>query len=481
MTRLLLFALSSMALLTASGEQFRPTFHFSPAKNWTNDPNGAVYYRGEYHLFYQYNPFGDVWGHMSWGHAVSKDLLHWNHLPIALAEENGAMIFSGSVVVDPNTSGLCIASPDCLIAIYTSHTPALQTQHIAVSNDLGRTWKKYAANPVIDLGMKDFRDPKVFRHADKWVMVVAIPLEQKVRFFASTDLKKWDVLSDFGPQGATNGAWECPDLFPLPVSGESGNSKWVLSVNVNPGASAGGSGNQYFIGEFDGKNFRNSNSADVKLWADWGKDFYASTSFSDVPRKDGRRIWIAWFSNWLYAREEPTSPFRGIMTVPRTLSLRQTKDGLRLAQTPVAELSKLRRRKIEMHEVTIAQANRRLERFASTAYELQTNLSNASLRLRIGPEGEQTLVGFEKDKLFMDRTHSGNVGFNKEFPGIHRAPCVPGNVRVLVDSSSVEIFAGNGEVVMSDRIFPSTRSTGLQFKGVPSARISFTLWTLAGK
>ena len=334
MTRALILTSVALVLLQSAEEPYRPRFHFSPPKNWTNDPNGAVYYRGEYHLFYQHNPFGKVWGHMSWGHAVSKDLVHWQNLPVALAEENGVMIFSGSVVADPNTSGLCVAAPDCLVAIYTAHTPASQTQHIAFSNDRGRTWTKYSGNPVIDLGLKDFRDPKVFRYGSHWVMVVALPLDHKVRFFSSSNLKNWTPLSDFGPAGATGGVWECPDLFPL-------GQKWVLSVNINPGAPNGGSGDQYFVGDFDGRRFSNANAVDTTLWADWGKDFYASTSFSDVP---GRRIWIAWFSNWLYAREEPTAPFRGMMTIPRTLGLRQTNNGLRLTQTPVAELDQLRGR-----------------------------------------------------------------------------------------------------------------------------------------
>jgi len=468
MIRALMLTSVLTILLQASDEPYRPQFHFSPPRNWTNDPNGAVYYRGEYHLFYQHNPFGDVWGHMSWGHAVSKDLFHWQHLPVALAEENGVMIFSGSVVVDPNTSGLCVGSPDCLVAIYTAHTPELQAQHIAVSNDRGRTWKKYSGNPVIDLGMKDFRDPKVFRYAGKWLMVVALPMEHKIRLFSSVNLKQWQPLSDFGPAGATGGAWECPDLFQL-------GQKWLLSVNINPGAPDGGSGNQYFVGDFDGNRFINSNSADTQLWADWGMDFYASTSFSDVP---GRRIWIAWFSNWLYAREEPTTPFRGMMTVPRTLALKLTTEGLRLVQTPVAELDKLHGRKIELRSLTIAEANRKLTTFAAESYDLSADLTSASLRLRVGPQGEQTVVGFKRGEVFVDRTHSGNIAFNKEFSAIHRAHANSGRVRILVDRSSVEVFAADGETVISDRIFPGPKSNGLQFEGDPSTPVSLTLWTL---
>ena len=219
-----------------------------------NDPNGLVFFEGEYHLFYQHNPEGDRWGHMSWGHAVSTDLLHWRHLDVALREENGVMIFSGSALVDrEDRSGLCGGRP-CLVAVYTGHTPERQTQNIAASRDRGRTFTKYAGNPVLDLGRKDFRDPKVFWHAEtkRFVMVAVLPDEHKVRFFGSRDLKRWETLSDFGPAGATGGVWECPDLFELPVEGEPGVTRYVLDVDINPGGVARGSGGQYFVGTFDG-------------------------------------------------------------------------------------------------------------------------------------------------------------------------------------------------------------------------------------
>jgi fructan beta-fructosidase len=269
-------------------EPFRPQFHFSPARNWMNDPNGLVYYKGEYHLPYQYNPFGDEWGHMSWGHAVSRDLVRWQHLTIAIPEANGVMVFSGSAVVDwNNSSGLCTGSTltdrSCLIAIYTRYTGKEQNQDLAYSNDRGRTWTRYPGNPVIDLHLADFRDPKVCdepRH--RWVMVTALSPQHKLRFWGSTDLKHWTALSDFGPADAVGGNWECPDLFQLPVEGEPGQTRWVLSVNVNPGGVAGGSGDQYFVGRFDGTHFTNENPSAQALWADYGKDFCASTSFSDI-------------------------------------------------------------------------------------------------------------------------------------------------------------------------------------------------------
>src|SRR5262249_9220857 len=261
-----------------------------------NDPNGLVFFEGEYHLFYQHNPFGDRWGHMSWGHAVSPDMLHWKHLPVTLREENGIMVFSGSAVVDwKDTSGFCGGRP-CLVAIYTGHQEHLQTQNVAYSTDRGRTFTKYRGNPVIDLGLKDFRDPKVFWHEPtaRWIMAAVLPDLHKVRFFASRDLKRWETLSDFGPAGATGGVWECPDLYPLPVEGEPGAPRWLLDVDINPGGPQGGSAGQYFVGTFDGTRFVNDNPAETTLWVDHGKDFYATQSFSDIPPRDGRRIWMGW-------------------------------------------------------------------------------------------------------------------------------------------------------------------------------------------
>ena len=336
-------------------EQYRPQYHFTPASNWMNDPNGMVYHDGEYHLFYQYNPFGDRWGHMSWGHAVSPDLLHWEHLPVAIPESEGVMAFSGSAVVDwNNTSGFGTADEPPLVAIYTGHTGERQSQYLAYSTDRGRTWTVYDGNPVLDIGLKDFRDPKVFWHdeQERWVMVVALPDQYRVSFYASPDLKEWTHLSDFGPAAAVGGIWECPDLFQLPVDGDPDNTRWVLIVNLNPGSMAGGSGTQYFIGDFDGTHFTAEAPAagttsegmamEAALWADYGKDFYAAVSWSDIPEEDGRRIWLGWMSNWQYANDIPTSPWRSAQSIPRTLELRTTPEGLRMVQRPVEELQTLR-------------------------------------------------------------------------------------------------------------------------------------------
>ncbi len=242
---------------TTYQELFRPQFHFTPAQNWMNDPNGLVYDNGEYHLFYQYNPFGNTWGNMSWGHAVSKDLVHWTQLPVAIPAEGDELIFSGSAVVDKdNTAGF---GAGAMVAIYTSARPNSQAQSLAYSLDHGRTWTKYAGNPVLDIGSSEFRDPKVFWYAagHKWVMAVSKAQEHKIALYSSANLKTWTHMSDFGPANDTNGAWECPDLFPLQLDG--GQTKWVLVVNINPGGIAGGSGTQYFVGDFDGTTFTADN------------------------------------------------------------------------------------------------------------------------------------------------------------------------------------------------------------------------------
>ena len=271
-------------------ETYRPQFHFTPAQNWMNDPNGLVYYKGEYHLFYQYNPFGDTWGHMSWGHAVSRDLVHWQHLPVAIPEQGDEMVFSGSAVVDyDNTSGFGTADNPAMVAIFTAAKPGNQSQALAYSLDRGRTWTRYAGNPVLDIGSGEFRDPKVFWYAPehKWVMAVSMAVERKIRLYSSPDLKHWTLMSDFGPANATGGVWECPDLFPLAVDGDPSKTKWVLVVNLNPGGIAGGSGAQYFVGDFDGTRFtRRRRAGDYTPPAG---ELFAGFEGSDYGALDGHR------------------------------------------------------------------------------------------------------------------------------------------------------------------------------------------------
>jgi fructan beta-fructosidase len=434
-----------------------------------NDPNGLVFHDGEYHLFYQHNPFGDTWGHMSWGHAVSRDLLHWEHLPVALSEEDGIMIFSGSAVVDwENTSGFGMDGNPPLIAIYTGHSETEQTQNLAFSTDRGRTWTKYEGNPVLSIGSLEFRDPKVFRHepTKRWIMVVVLADRQKVRFYGSPNLKHWTHLSDFGPAGATDGAWECPDLFPLPVEGEPESSKWVLKVDVFKSVNA-----QYFVGDFDGERFIQEDNLPVWLCADHGADFYAAQSWSDEP--NGRRIWIGWLNNWHYANVIPTSPWRGSFSVPRELRLRRVQESLRLVQQPVEELKQLRQ---EFYHVTgkdIATVNAQLSALpVNLALEINVGFALESaqefgIKICTGKD-EETLIGYEARtrQIFVDRRNAGEGTFSDQFPAVHRAPLAPqgGKIKlhIFVDSCSVEVFGSEGEAVISDLIFPHSQSATLE-------------------
>jgi fructan beta-fructosidase len=484
----LLLCASALHAAELYHEPWRPQFHFTSATNWMNDPNGMVFFDGEYHLFYQCNPFGDKWGHMSWGHAVSQDLVRWEHLPIALYEENEVMIFSGSAVVDwTNTSGFGKDGQPPMVAIYTGHytKKPIQNQHVAYSNDRGRTWTKFAGNPVLDIGEKDFRDPKVMWHEStkRWVMTLAWPLHRTVRFYSSTNLREWTHLSDFGPAGSTTGIWECPDLFPLRVEGQPGLEKWALIVNVGSGAPAGGSGCQYFVGDFDGKQFTLDASfpasKDAALWADWGRDFYAAVSWSDIPKSDGRRLWLGWMSNWEYANDVPTSPWRSAMSVPRELTFRRTSSGLRLVQRPVAEMLKLREgapRRFSGGTLAAAASWLHEQQHLPPLLDIEltftgvTTKSSCTLHFHTSPDEATTLtLDGERARMTVDRTRSGKTDFHPKFPGRDEAPLriAEGGVtlRLLVDTSSIEVFAQSGEIVLTKLIFPSVGPRRLSLTG----------------
>jgi sucrose-6-phosphate hydrolase SacC (GH32 family) len=453
-------------------QPYRPQFHFSPQMHWTNDPNGLVYFEGEYHLFFQFNPFGDQWGHMSWGHAVSRDLIHWEQLPVAIPEANGIAIFTGSTVIDEhNTSGFCKAGKACMVAIYTGYTAeskgknSLQTQNIAYSNDRGRTWTKYSGNPVLDLHMTDFRDPKVLWsvQSKQWIMAVSLPNDHKVAIYGSPDLKNWKPVSQFGPAGATGGQWECPELFPLPVEGKPGQSRWVLKVGLNPGGLQGGSGEQYFIGQFDGKAFTNENPAALTLWTDYGKDCYCALTFNNLP-KTHSPVMLGWMDNWQYAANLPTSPWRGQMTLPRKLALRQTSEGVRLFQAPIDELQSL-----AVSHVSVS-GNAQLTK--GHTYQLQSSISlgkaaEAGWKI-LADGGNYTLIGYDKSKsvVYVDRTHSGTTPVSKDFPARIEAPLALKDqlsLDIVVDRSSVELFANQGAVTMTDLVFPNAGANRLEF------------------
>lgn len=468
-------------------EKYRLAYHFSPEQNWMNDPNGLVYYKGEYHMFYQYNPEGTTWGNMSWGHAVSTDLVHWEHLPVALEMEDGVMIFSGSAVVDQNnTSGLCdTADGSCMIAIYTAHTDSLQTQAIAYSNDKGRTWTKYEHNPVLDLNKKDFRDPKVFWYEEgkKWVMAVALPQEHKIQFYESPNLKAWELMSEFGPQGFVDGIWECPDLFELEVKG-SNQKKWVLLVSYNTDAE--GSDMQYFVGDFDGTKFTNDNTDDLVLTLDYGRDFYAGVTWNNAP--DEKRLLIGWFNNWQYANVIPTSTWRSAQSIVRELNLQEFPEGIRLVQHPVEALQKLRQTHTHEEDINLKEGDSvlslsnikstQMEIIAEFAYEAIDTPSEADvLASEFGfkvfkGENQETVIGYDvaSQSLFVDRTLSGDTTFADNFAvkTVGLMPTDSGTVKlhIYVDHSSVEVFGNDGYIVMSNRIFPDPQQDAVEVYAV---------------
>lgn len=444
----------------------RPAYHYAPERNWMNDPNGLVYYDGEYHMFYQYNPHGERWGHMSWGHAVSRDLMSWEELPVAIPEADEVMAFSGSAVIDwNNTSGFGKDGRPPMIAIYTGANAKTnnQSQYLAYSNDRGRTFTIHGK--VLDIGSSEFRDPKVFWHAGtkRWVMAVVLAVENKVSFYTSADLKDWTHASDFGPQGARGKNWECPDLFELPVAGgRPGEKRWVLSINLGDNAVAGGSGGHYFVGDFDGTKFTPAPGwGDKPRWMDWGADFYAAVSWNDMPASDPRRIWIGWANNWDYAQDVPTYPARGLMTVPRTVRLLKTANGYHIAQAPVSELERWRTdhktaSRIRLGDqpvglpVTGGAVELKLEIDTGTAEQLALVLTDA--------KGYRTLIGVTPaaNEVFIDRTRSG-PRFHDRFTGRHAAPVdlKSGKVklRVLVDESIIELYVNDGSATITDRFF----------------------------
>ena len=471
---------------TGNREKFRPTYHFSPLYGWMNDPNGMVYKDGEYHLFYQYNPYGSKWGNMSWGHAISQDLVNWKHLPVAIAPDALGTIFSGSAVVDfDNTAGF---GAGAIIAIYTQNSDR-QVQSIAYSTDNGRSFIKYENNPVLVSEANDFRDPKVFWYegTQRWVMLLAVG--QEMQIFSSPNLKEWTYESSFGEgYGAHGGVWECPDLFELPVEGTN-EKKWVLLCNLNPGGPFGGSATQYFIGSFDGKKFSCDNQPNVTKWMDWGKDHYATVTWSDAP--DNRRIAIAWMSNWQYANDVPTSQYRSPNSIPRDLSLFAIDGGIYLQSAPSPELLKLRgvskKRSFKVNGTRIVKD---LIPNNEGAYEIELSLKNQQAEI-IGfrlynDKGEEVDMQYDmKEKKFsMDRRKSGEVSFNENFPMLTWT-AIEGDkdemkLRLFVDRSSVEAFGDGGRFAMTNQVFPSEPYNHISFysKGGAYKVDSFVVYKL---
>lgn len=467
-------------------EPHRPQIHFSPATQWTNDPNGMVFFDGEYHLFYQHYPESPVWGPMHWGHAISTDLVHWEHMPIAIYPDSLGYIFSGSAVVDwNNTTDFGTNESPAMVAMYTYHDPVAreaktgthETQGIAYSTDRGRTWTKYEENPVLlNPGSPDFRDPKLIWDQERNHWLLALAVQDHTAFYSSPDLKSWTHLSDFGyTLGDHDGVWECPDFFPIQVEGTE-DMKWVLLLSINPGGPNGGSATQYFVGDFDGTTFTLDPQfeQDVQnnegVWIDYGKDNYAGVTWSDIPEEDGRRIFIGWMSNWQYANLVPTEAWRNAMTVPRSLTLANTAAGYRLRSTPVEEMSSLVSGEKEVLEVAGFSNGDILAEWG------EDNYGGMRLSLEFAPNptgqvgielsnslGETVKIGFDPSdqQFFIDRTAAGDHSFSEEFAKeVQKAPRTLGNdqsitMDFILDVSSVELFADQGATVMTSIHFPT--------------------------
>lgn len=473
-------------MITDNEKSYRPSIHFTPRSGWMNDPNGMVFYNGVYHLFYQHNPNAPVWGPMHWGHATSKDLIHWEHQPIAIYPDSIGTIFSGSAVLDiHNTSGFGNNGKAPLVAIYTQHNmdaekagrDDYQNQSISYSNDEGKTWTAYAGNPVIHTPhLKDFRDPKVFWHAPSKHWIMSLAVGPFIEFYSSANLKDWKKESQVGGEGmgVHDGNWECPDLLSFPIT-ENGKQKnvWVLIVNVNPGAPNKGSGTQYFVGDFDGHSFT---PYDKKAkWMDYGPDNYAGVTWSNTGE---RKILAGWMSNWLYAQVVPTEKWRSGLTIPRDLQL--TKIGMEyyLVSSPIKELQQIESKKtnLNIHLVNHDLQNNneaiiidnqilapmRLQLGFTQATQFDIVLSNA--------KGEQVVIGFDPllNQYYIDRTHSGLTTFHKDYAAKSFAPrlSTAKNIKLdlIIDKASVELFADEGVSVMTSLFFPTEQYNKIELR-----------------
>ena len=440
---------------TGYNEQYRPQIHFTPAKNWMNDPNGMVYVDGTYHLFYQYNPQGNGWGNMSWGHATSTDLIHWKEQAVALTRDELGDIFSGSAVIDKdNTAGF---GAGAMVALYTSASGA-QQQSLAYSTDGGVNFTRYSGNPVIKNNDDNLRDPKVFWHADskQWVMALAKGWAKGVELYGSSDLKNWHHLSTFviNLPGRPNFQWECPDLI------QFGN-KWVLIVSVNPGGPILGSGMMYFVGDFDGKEFK-ADALDYPLWLDYGMDNYAGVTWSNTG---DRRIMIGWMNNWNYAGDVPCSPWRSAMTLPRELKLTEL-SGKPLLCSPVVS---------EIDRIAGSWQNVGTTIDAKDAYQLRLTLNldkNSTVTLSNSQDERYVIdINASARTLTAHRTAaSGKTSFNGSFsiPSMQAPLNVEGDkvtIDFFVDRSSVEIITKDGTMSMTNLVFPQSIYNQLSVTG----------------
>ena len=459
---------------TTNREKYRPVYHHTPLYGWMNDPNGMFYKDGVWHLYFQHNPYGSKWQNLSWGHSSSKDLINWTPEPEALEPNGLGMVFSGSCALDTNnTAGY---GKDAVLGLYTS-ADVSQTQSLVWSKDNGKTFEFYPANPIITLE-SEARDPNMFwdEKAGQWVLLLAHALEHEMLVFTSPDMKEWTLQSSFGKGiGAQGGVWECPDLFKLKVDGTD-EEKWVLICNLNPGGPFGGSATQYFVGDFDGKTFKADTDSEGKIptkWMDYGKDHYATVSWSDAP--DNRRTVIGWMSNWQYAAEVPTMQYRSANTLPRDLSLFRAPDGnIYLSSAPSPELLALR----DKLSVNVKKANIRKKAVRYSLPEANSGVceilldvdarKSEQINFIIANKGGEKVV-MEYDvadhTLSFDRRESGNVDFSQDFPAVTVSPTFEDNgkisLRIFIDRSSIEVFGNNGQFVMTNLVFPERPYTSL--------------------
>ena len=463
-------------------EKHRPLYHHTPAYGWMNDPNGMFYKDGVWHLCFQHNPYGSVWGNLSWGHSTSTDLVHWKYEGDPVMPDAWGLIFSGSAVVDKdNTAGF---GRDAIVAFYTSAKPTPwgdnQMQCMAYSTDGGKTFTKYENNPVLTSTERDFRDPKVFWYAPgkHWVMMLAVG--QEMQIYSSANLKDWKYESSFGAkQGAHGGVWECPDLVELPVEGTK-EKRWVLICNINPGGPFGGSATQYFVGTFDGKKFTNQYPTKTK-WMDYGKDHYATVTFSNAP--GGRCVAMGWMSNWQYAAIVPTKQYRSANTIARDLSLYRQGGDLLLRCAPSKEIEAARQAKnsLKKFDVKDAYSIENLLDGNEGAYEIELEIKNNGAEKMVftlqNAKGESVLMYYDvaTRQFVMDRSDSGETSFSRDFPAMTVAPAPDVNdvkLRLFVDRSSIEAFGDGGKFVMTNLVFPSEPYNSMKFESV---RGSFTV------
>ena len=463
-------------------EKYRPVYHHTPAYGWMNDPNGMFYKDGVWHLYFQHNPYGSVWGNLAWGHSTSTDLVHWQYEGDPVMADALGLIFSGSSVVDKdNTAGFGAGT---IVSFYTSAKSSpwgdVQMQSMAYSTDGGKTFTKYDGNPVITSTARDFRDPKVFWYAPgkHWVMMLAVG--QEMQIWSSADLKDWKYESSFGAkQGAHGGVWECPDLVELPVEGTK-EKRWVLICNINPGGPFGGSATQYFVGTFDGKKFTNQFPTKTK-WMDYGKDHYATVTFHNAP--DGRCVALGWMSNWQYAAVVPTKQYRSANTIARDLTLYRQDGDLLLRNAPSKEIEAARKdaKSIRKFNVSDAYSIENLLDGNDGAYEIEMEIkSNGAQKIvftLLNGKGESVLMYYDTAmrQFVMDRSNSGETAFSRDFPAMTAAPVGEGDdftLRLFVDRSSIEAFGDGGKFVMTNIVFPSEPYNKMKFESV---RGSFTV------